>query len=221
MLRTPGGRADRRLPRPGSRLVPRLALGLVLGLTLIGAPTPAAADGPPIGPLPNNLWPDAAACATGAFTGHIVRPTSGEPLLTLSGWAQRCLDEKGEPPTDAERFGFAYFRPGLQGQDPSPVGTMREWRLRPYEPGVAATAWDGTFDTSGTGTHRDAAPICLMRDSLTRVACLYVELVTEREGPTYVVTPLPINDLRVAGHRIEWAARPTGPIPTPECAGCV
>jgi hypothetical protein len=204
------------------RLGPSVALIVGVAAGAIGGAGPAAAD-PPIGPDPASPWQDPAPCATAAVTGHETdRVDRSTPHLWLSGWAQRCLGDKGEPPTDPHRFGFAYFRPAAHGtQHPEPVAVMRSWRLFDYAPGAGPTAWRGRFDTWGTGEPRTAVPICLMRDERTRLACLYVELVEDKDGQTFAVTAIPTDDPRVTGHRVEWAVRPNGPTPTPECGSCV
>jgi hypothetical protein len=173
---------------------------------------PAAAGDDPV------PWQDTAACATGAFTGHTVYPADFlGPYLELTGWAQRCGDEKQDEEPPAARFGFAYF--SAQDKIPGAVGLLHERRLRSYGPGFDPTAFVGRFDMAGTGSKRQGSPICLMLDRTTRVACVNVRVMLIGTMPSFEVTPLAIDDASVVG--LVTVQPRGGGEPFPNCGTCL
>jgi hypothetical protein len=205
-----GGRA--------ARTVAGLVLAAVTVASIAAATVPAAAgegggtDGRP------DPWPDTVSCATGAFTGHVFQePDYTGPYLELSGWAQPCPDKNGEP--RPARFGFAYMRAGF-GPDKEPAieGVLYANRLRGFGPADAPTSWSGRFDLWGTGEYRTQAPLCLMSDPNTRVACVLISMFPSGARPTATVVPIPLNDPAVASYRIVLV---DGGHTTPECGACV
>jgi hypothetical protein len=194
----------------------RAVLGLALAAAAVTASITASTGLAAAGDDP---WPDTVGCATGAFTGHVVREADiSGPYLELSGWAQPCPGEKnGEP--GAARFGFAYMRAAFSPRHtPGAEGLMHNERLRVYEHADAPTPWSGRFDLWGTGTFRTEAPLCLMQDPATKLACVRVEMQGSGPDAKFTVSPLPLDDPRVANHTIVFV---TGNGTNPECGACV
>jgi hypothetical protein len=212
------GRAARAVA--GIALAAATVAATVTATVAVTVPASAGDFGGGAKPTPPDPWPDTVSCATGAFTGHTSQPPtdpSGSRLV-LSGWAQQCPGEKnGEP--RAARFGFAYMRPGIgSGQGLTVEGVMHDRRLFVYEYADAPTPWSGRFDLYGTGGYHTEAPLCLMANEKTRVACVRVSIGGAPGTETFTVTPIPLDDPAVAHERIVFV---TGSATSPECGACV
>jgi hypothetical protein len=193
----------------------RAAIAGAAGLLLVVAGPVSAAVG-------DELWPDTADCAVGAFADPVIGPPDQlGTVLELHGWIGPCpKSEKDPEPRVSGRFGFAYV--GWKtvfgsGQRPTVVaaGQMYDKRLRPYKAENEPTEFAGRFDFAAAEYVADgAAAICLMGDPATRLACLVVELGDDL--PT--VTPVPVTDPRVQARMTVVA---TGGNTWPNCGTCL
>jgi hypothetical protein len=168
----------------------------------------------------DDLWPVTADCAVGAITGHTVTgpPDHRGPAIDLYGWVGPCPpDDKDTAPEVAGEFGFAYLGlGGTQNEGMYRAGEVFDSRLRPYESATGQTTFVGRIDFAvARKAGVDEMPLCLMRDTQFRIACVHVELLSPDLA---TVTQVAVTDPRVLGRVLVTRI---GPATTPNCATCL